>query len=118
VEKINGYQLDQIPVPINSLTKVSDLIEFDGPILSHFNDQKSKNYIFYWVDHDKVHNRWLIWKVDSHQLYKYLRKQISLKEFLLNPNKDFIYAADIDGQLNYQSVYAIELENINASYVL
>jgi hypothetical protein len=117
VENIKGYPLGRLPIDTEGLLKVSDLIEFEGPILSHFTDTKSNNYVFYWVDQDQRHNRWLIWKINDYQLYGYLKRQISLKEFLLKPDKDYIFSADIDSELHYKSVYAIDLDEVNLAYV-
>lgn len=37
---------------IVELTKVSDLIYFDGPFLSHYVHKSGDNYLSYWVDCD------------------------------------------------------------------
>lgn len=117
MEQLKGYKLNKLPISIGSLKKISDLIEFEGPILSHFIDEKSKNYLFYWVDHDNNSNRWLIWKIDKIQLYNYLRHQASLKELMLECNKDFVYSVDIDNAFDYKNVHAIDLNEIIEQYV-
>jgi len=114
MEQINGYSIGALPV--NGLKKVSDLIEYEGPILSHFKDLKNKNYLFYWVDQSNDCNRWLVWKLEDDQLYKYLKGHLSLKELMEEPNKDFVYAVDIDANLKYKNVFAIELTDVPEVY--
>ena len=50
---------------IFDLTKVSDLIEFDGPLLSHFINDKNEDFLFLWCDVDQAYNRWVIFKVEN-----------------------------------------------------
>ena len=54
------------------LNKVSDLIYFDGPFLSHFVSERGDNYLYYWVDTDDEYNRWLIIRTDIFTIQKYL----------------------------------------------
>jgi hypothetical protein len=117
VENIKGYLQSQLPISIKHLNKIADLIEFEGPILSHFKDDKGKDYLFNWVDHDDTYNRWLIWKINSKQLYNFLKNHSSLKDLLLETNKDFVYSADIDQHLQYSNIHAIEINDIDIKYV-
>ena len=116
MEKIKGHIIHNLPV--SPLRKVADLIEYEGPILSHFVTDKNDNYLYYWVDVDKLFNRWLVWKVTDLQLYKYLKGFSSLKEIMEEPNKDFIYSIEIDNELKYNNVLAIELADIPDAYQL
>jgi hypothetical protein len=114
METLNGYKVGSLP--INNLIKVSDLIEHEGPILSHFKDANDSNYLFYWVDFDNNFNRWLIWKISDHQLYNYLKGLLSLKELIEEPNKDYIFSVDIDKNINYTNVHAFDLSFIPDAY--
>lgn len=113
--ELNGYKIDNSF--IKNLNKVYDLIEYDGPILSHFIDNKKRNYFYLWVDRNNFFNRWLIWKVDDLELHKYLTGKTSLKDLLLAPTKDFIYVADIDSKLNYLNLIASDVTDIPAEYL-
>lgn len=115
MKKDIGHIIQQLP--ISNIKKVADLIEYEGPILSHFIDGKGRNFFFYWVDRDETHNRWLIWRLSEEQLYKYLKGITSLKSVLLEPTKDFVFFADIDSNLNATNIRAIELEELVTDYI-
>lgn len=115
MEIINGHNISNLP--INGLQKVFDILEYDGPILSHFKDSKQQNYFFYWVDFDENCNRWLVWKTTTKQIYEYLKGTLSLQEILLSEIKDYVFSVDIDRQLNHNSVYSIDIDSIPNEYI-
>jgi len=114
MEKIKGNIISQLP--FQGLKKVSDLIEYDGPILSHFRDEYDNDYLYYWVDFNESVNRWLVWKIDELHLYKYLKGTESLKELLENKDKDFVYSIEIDSELQYKNIAAVYLNQIPEKY--
>lgn len=115
METINGHIINNLP--IKGLKKISDLQYYDGPILSHFIDERENNYLYYWVDFNTDCNRWLVWKISINQLYSYIHNKMSLLDILQAPNKDFVYSVDIDRELNYTAVWAIELDQIPSDYL-
>lgn len=115
MEIINGHNISNLP--INGLQKVFDILEYDGPILSHFKDAKEQNYFFYWVDFNENCNRWLVWKTNEKQIYDYLKGALSLQHILLSEIKDYIFSVDIDRQLNYNAVYSIDIDCIPNEYI-
>jgi len=110
------YQFNSLP--INGLRKVSDLIEYDGPVLSHYMDKLNVNYLSYWVDYNSDVNRWLIWRISPQQLNDYLHKKRSLKDLLYDNNKDFIFSAELDRDNKYQNVVGITVDQIPSEYTL
>ncbi|TVT40667.1 hypothetical protein FNT36_14460 [Hymenobacter setariae] len=65
----------------SGLVKQGDLIQYDGPILSHYTSRsKKKHYLFSWVDYDETYNRWLVLEATLVQLYDYLTNAISLAD--------------------------------------
>ena len=115
MEEIIGYNIGMLP--IDGLQKISDLLEYEGPILSHFKDSKGNNYLYYWVDFTEEVNRWLIWRISDEQLYNYLKGAKSLKDLIESPNKEYIYSVEIDVNLNYNNVQAINIDNLPSSYL-
>lgn len=115
MEKIKGYKLQELP--ISGLNKVSDLIFFDGPILSHFIDGKKNDYLFLWVDNDAKFNRWFVWKVKKVSLRQYLTKSFSLKNLLIEKNKDFVYSIEIDNELKYNNIIAMDIDDLPINYI-
>jgi hypothetical protein len=115
MREIKGHKIDVSMV--HDLKKIYDLIEYDGPILSHFKDSKGKNYFYLWVERYTNFNRWLIWKVDDLELHQYLMGKRSLRELVLSPTKEFIYVADIDSNLNYLNLIAADINDIPNEYI-
>jgi hypothetical protein len=114
VKEIVGYKIDKFP--FEELSKVSDLIEFDGPLLSHFTDKLGSHLLFYWVDNDEDYNRWLVWKVDKIRLHEYLLGEISLLEIF--PQKsEFVFSVDIDQYINYTNCHLVYSESIDPVYL-
>ena len=101
----------------NNLVKISDLLEFEGPILSHFTDSAGKNYLFYWVDYDAEVNRWLVWEVTTKQIAQYLKGFVSLKNLLGKNNKTALFIVDIDAQCHYKNVVTLGLNHIPTPYI-
>ena len=113
--KLNGHTIGASF--IQNFRKVFDLIEYEGPILSHFTDNNKKDYFYYWVDFDDICNRWLIWHVTSIELAKYVTGGISLRDLLLAQSKDFIYIADIESNLTYSSITAVDIAELPNQYI-
>lgn len=81
---------------IVELTKVSDLIYFDGPFLSHYVHESGDNYLSYWVDCDDEFQRWLVFRVGITSLQKYVDKKMSLLDVIRQLDDDFVYLVDVD----------------------
>lgn len=111
--KIDGYNINNLP--FEELKKVSDLIEFDGPLLSHYKDKFSNNLLFYWVDNDEVNNRWIVWKISEDFLYLYLNEKISLVG-LFPEGKEFVYVVDIDKSVKYSNIVMIYASGLPHKY--
>lgn len=111
---INGKALLK---DFSSFIKVSDLIYFDGPLLSHFISPNGENYLFYWCDVDDLQNRWIIFRTDLLTIQNYVEKKISLKEIITHPTDDFVYIVDIDDELHYNHVQLLLANEIPAEYI-
>jgi len=112
VDKVNGHRLSEMP--FDGLNKESDLLFFDGPLLSHFKDQSGNNYLFYWVDFDEHFNRWLVWKVKEKELTLYLSGTSSLYELM--KDKDFVFSVDIDEDVNFKNIQLVDLSQLPEDY--
>jgi len=82
MEAIEGIRLENFW--LTDLRRVADLIYYDGPILSHFKNNQGDDYLYCWSDADEIYNRWLIFRVSRQSLNKYLTRQLSLRELMLN----------------------------------
>lgn len=107
MEKIKGIKL--LEFPLRNLRKITDLIYFDGPLLSHFKDENNDSYFFYWCDVDENYNRWLVFRVGN--VDNYLTGKISLRELIQTATD--IYSVDIDNDLQYYNVFRIPQDLVN-----
>ncbi len=115
MEKLIGYSRKDFPY--KDLTKVSDLLFYEGPILSHFRDNDGNNYLFHWVDYDSQFNRWIVFKITEEQLYNYLRSVTNLRDVLMEQSREFVTVVDIDKNLSYKNISLIELKDLNKTYI-
>jgi hypothetical protein len=114
METPKGFKLDQFPLQLEHL---ADLIAFDGPLLSLFENHFGENYFYYWCDVDQHYNRWLIFRVNYEQLRSYLTQQISLHDLTQNPVDGLVYCVDIDNEVQYQNIYLLRPTNLPDAYI-
>ena len=115
MEQIKGTQLGKWP--LNDLSKIDDLIYFEGSLLSNFKNDGGDNYLFYWCDSDESYNRWLVFRVIEKQLQNYFDKKTSLRELMLELSDGFLYSVDIDDELQYRNIYMMVSQDLPESYL-
>lgn len=108
--EVVGQTLDVFP--IEDLKVVSDLVYYDGPILSHGIDKKGKNYMIHWIDQDENFNRWLIFKVSEKSLFCFLKKREKLGD-ILNKN-NLVFIVDVDN--DYRRTFIADVDELPESY--
>lgn len=107
-----GNKIDRFP--FDNIKKVSDLLYFEGPILSHYNCD-GQDLLFYWIDFGESHNRWLIMNISEEQLVDFLLKQINLKS-IASDNK-FLFITDINADKKFENTYLINSVKALAEYL-
>jgi hypothetical protein len=114
MNRLKGYKLDALP--IEGLERISNLIDIEGPILSHYKDNFNNQYLFYWVDSNEKHNRWLIWEVNIELLYLYLGGELPLKN-LFPVSSNTVLSVDIDSKAAYENITMLYAANTPAEYL-
>lgn len=110
METIKGHKL-----PL-TLDKIADLLYFDGPFVSLFEDKKEKlYYIYWWCDVCQKCNRWLIFTINHRQIKDYIDGNLSMREIVLETESFFL--CDINNDVEYENVYFITHSHLPASYV-
>ena len=83
--------IDAIPIAelavFDRLQKIADLIRFDGPLLSAYRAGNEDYYLSLWCDNDSDLNRWLLFSVHEKELKRYLHKETTLRNLVLNPRE-------------------------------
>ncbi len=97
--------------------KMGDLIYYEGPLLSHFQDvsKPSDHYFYRWVDNDNHANRWLIFKTTDHDLVKFFNKEFSELDLIAKNNT--ITFLDLDDNLNKLGIYLSAYEDVPSDYL-
>jgi len=106
--------MDKFPLNLNF---VSDLIYFEGSLLSLFKNETGDIYLYYWCDADENYNRWMIFRLSKEKLKSYIFKKLSLNYLILSPIDGFVYIADIDDNLQYSNIYLVQPDKIPESYL-
>lgn len=110
---MKGVKIQLLPF---KLIKEGDIFAYDGPILSHFKSDDSKDYFMFWVDNDKIYNRWLLFHVSQENIKQYFNAAISLKELVFYNQKDFVYFIDIDDNIDYKNIIRIAVKDFPIEY--
>lgn len=97
--------------------KLGDLIYFEGPLLSLFIDKNKPDtyYLYKWADNDETSNRWIITPIDSSVLRSFFKKEVSLKEIILN--NPICYCIDLDGDLTERVIYVCSSTDLPEGYL-
>lgn len=103
--------------PYVNIKKVCDLINVDGPILSHFKTEDDIDVLYLWVDNNESLNRWLIFETTSDSLVKYFYKDINLRDLILNNKQEYILLCDLNGDLEYKHNNLVKKRSIPEVYI-
>lgn len=103
--------------PFDNLKKISDLVSFEGPVLSHFIDSSDNNILYYWVDQNDKLNRWLVWFVSSTDILSYLSKEITLLELIKKANNSIYFLVDINDDIDVEKTVLLGFNDLPESYL-
>jgi len=115
MEKVKGISIKSDW--LNDLVKVSDLIYYDGPLLSHYQSLSGEDYLFYWVDTDDTYNRWLIVNISIVKLQDYLNRKISLLNLITELDNGLVYKVDIDKNIQYHNFELLYIYELPETYL-
>ncbi|WPU98209.1 hypothetical protein SNE26_19485 [Mucilaginibacter sp. cycad4] len=80
----------------NSLIRIGDLVNLDGPVLSLFEDVRNGYlYLFDWVDRIEQYNRWIIFQIRSKDILEFIQKRITYLQLFQNAVRGTYYFTDI-----------------------
>lgn len=85
---------------LKELVKIGDLVNFDGPLLSLFRDEKDSLYLYHWVDNDEKSNRWIVAKTSLFFIKGYLKQEISHWNLIIKSPERYLFLVDLDHELN------------------
>lgn len=114
MKNLDGYN---IPFDFDGLVQMSDLIYYDGPLLSHFVSRTGKDYLFYWVDIDENFNRWMFFRVTPSVIQSYLDKKLSLRDIIYKLEEGFVTFVEIDDEANFLNPKIVKIDSIPEDYL-
>jgi hypothetical protein len=114
MQTLTGYPLDTFPLQLRGIV---DLIYFDGPLLTLFENEYGDYYLYYWCDTDSDCHRWLIFRVTRPLLRLYVTQQRSLQELIRKPVDGFLYAIDLDDELQSKNICLIHPNHLPQKYI-
>jgi hypothetical protein len=100
---------------LNSLTRVVDLVNIDGPLLTLYQHVNKNLYLLDWVDRDITANRWLIYRTNPLFLEQFMKCNISHHALFMG-GESFVYKTDIDKNLNWNNWQIIEKKYLPNGY--
>lgn len=106
-----------IPFDFDGFVQMTDLIYYDGPLLSHFVSKTGKDYLFYWVDIDEKFNRWMFFRVTPTVIQSYLDKKLSLREIICGLEEGFVSFVEIDDEANFLNTKIVKISSIPEEYL-
>ena len=105
-------------IPYKELKLKSIIDELDFPLLSHYTNDKDENILMYVVEFDDDAITLLLWKIYENDLFDYLTNKITLKDLILETNKEFLYLAQSnDFNINELQVEFLSTESIPSIYL-
>lgn len=114
MKNLDGYN---IPFDFDGFVQMSDLIYYDGPLLSHFVSKTGKDYLLYWVDIDEKFNRWMFFRVTPTVIQSYLDKKLSLREIICGLEEGFVSFVEIDDEANFLNTKIVKISSIPEEYL-
>lgn len=63
---------------------ITDLIYFEGPIVSLYKGGQEQDFFYYWCENTDVANRWLVIPVDRDEITRYVSKELSLYSLIVS----------------------------------
>jgi hypothetical protein len=100
----------------NTLVRVVDMLHFEGPLLTLFENPNHKTlYLLDWVDRDASANRWLIYRCNVPTLTKFIKSKISHNR-LFFADEPICRVVDIDVNLEWIQLQIIDKKDLPTSY--
>ena len=114
MRELKGVVLKQL---LFEPTKRGDLLYFEGPVLSHFTDERGNDYFMNWVDAGKNFNRWLLTDVSKEHILKYLAGKMPWLKLITDNAIGAVYFLDIDKEAEYKHIILVSPKDIPDEYL-
>ena len=96
MKELKGRKMYELPK--DGLFKVGDLVNYEGPLMSLFSNNKGDLYIYDWSDCDDDSHRWLVYQVTLNQLRNYLNGHLTHYQLIMSNSVVFVVDLDSDAK--------------------
>ena len=104
-------------LPYKGLKLFSVIDELDIPLLSHYIDSENNHILKYIIGFDDGDIQSLIWRSKEINIYNYINNKITLRELILEEDKEFFYLLDLLDFEEENDVDIIPFKNIPEDYL-
>ena len=102
----------------SELEKVRDLMYFDGPLLTHFQNRHGEDFLFYWVDCDEKLNRWMVVRLDEASILRLVNRVVPI-DFVIPKlcRDDFVVFIDTADNHATRASTLVAIQDIPQEYL-
>ena len=116
MESLNSKNIERLKFQ-NSLLRIVDVVNFEGPLLTLFQDTTTNNlYLFDWVDRDVLFNRWIVYRCNLDTLNQFIKSKISHYDLFIS-DESVCYSIDIDKNIVWNNSQEIIKQDLPESYL-
>lgn len=116
MESLNGKNIKMLKFQ-NSLLRIVDVVNFEGPLLTLFQDTTTNNfYLFDWVDRDTLFNRWIVYRCNPDTLNQFIKSKVSHYDLFMS-DEPVCYLIDIDKNIVWNNSQEIIKQDLPESYL-
>ena len=84
---------------------VRDLIVYDGPLLSHFENDRGDHFLYYWCNGDDKSNRWMVLRIGESSILRLVNGLLPLDDLIPMGSRDgYVYIVDLNAEARPASV--------------
>lgn len=113
MEKLKSIQLPKLGF---SLKKMGVFLFHEGPIQSHFINDKDEDFLFFWADVNEQVNRWMVVKSNPALLQHFFTKKINTLDLIEQNPDGFVYFIDTDNLGKWTNIQLVSNLNIPKTY--
>ncbi len=115
MNNLSGWGDWQTKLP--KLEKVSDLIYFGGPFLSHFRSESGDSYLYHFCESEDGISRWLVFRVHDEVLNSYVERRRDLRSLITSAADGFVFMLDLNEYADIVKIRYAKPESVPVSYL-
>jgi hypothetical protein len=94
---------------------ITDLIYYEGPIVSLYKGSQNQDYFYYWCENDALINRWLVIPVDRNEITLYINNDVTLYSLVQRHQFSVMLDTNSDGDITI--AYSISAASLPEKYL-